>query len=217
MQKSPTKFDSSRKLPSSPLAKKTQKKFKPFARPPAQHSGNDITSSIRRCTMTSKLMKQMGLTFALAAGSISVAMAATSNDFVDKAAQSGITEVEAGKLALQKSSSADVKTFAQHMVDDHTKANQELMALAKKHDLEVPDDAALMDKAKKAILEMRDESFDKAYANNQVNAHEEAVELFKKESTSSDNAELKAFASEKLPTLEKHLKMAKELQSKYAK
>ncbi|MBN2991042.1 DUF4142 domain-containing protein [Pseudomonas cedrina subsp. fulgida] len=166
--------------------------------------------------MTTKLMKQMGLTFALVAGSISVAMAATSNDFVDEAAQSGITEVEAGKLALQKSSSADVKTFAQHMIDDHTKANQALMALAKKHDLEVPDDAALMDKAKKAILEMRDESFDKAYANNQVNAHEEAVKLFKNESTSSDNAELKAFASEKLPTLEKHLKMAKELQSKYA-
>jgi putative membrane protein len=167
--------------------------------------------------MTTKLMKQMGLTFALVAGSMSAAFAATSNDFVDTAAQSGITEVEAGKLALQKSSSADVKTFAQHMVDDHTKANQELMALAKKHDLEVPDDAALMDKAKKAILEMRDESFDKAYANNQVNAHEEAVELFKKESTSSDNAELKAFATEKLPTLEKHLQMAKELQSKYAK
>lgn len=167
--------------------------------------------------MTTKLMKQMGLTFALVAGSMSAAFAATSNDFVDKAAQSGITEVEAGKLALQKSSSADVKTFAQHMVDDHTKANQELMALAKKHDLEVPDDAALMDKAKKAILEMRDESFDKAYANNQVNAHEEAVELFKKESTSSDNAELKAFATEKLPILEKHLQMAKELQSKYAK
>ncbi|MCX4065749.1 DUF4142 domain-containing protein [Pseudomonas sp. S1Bt30] len=167
--------------------------------------------------MTTKLMKQMGLTFALVAGSMSVAFAATSNDFVDDAAQSGITEVEAGKLALQKSSSADIKTFAQHMVDDHTKANQQLMALAKKHDLEVPDDAALMDKAKKAILEMRDESFDKAYANNQVNAHEEAVELFKKEASSSDNAELKAFATEKLPTLEKHLQMAKELQSKYAK
>lgn len=167
--------------------------------------------------MTTKLMKQMGLTFSLVAGSISVAMAATSNDFVDEAAQSGITEIEAGKLALQKSGSADVKTFAQHMIDDHTKANQALMALAKKHDLEVPDDAALLDKAKKAILEMRDESFDKAYANNQVNAHEKAVELFKKESTSSDNAELKAFATEKLPTLEQHLQKAKELQSKYAK
>lgn len=165
--------------------------------------------------MTTLLMKQMGLTFVLVAGSISTAMAATSNSFVDDAAQGGITEVEAGKLALEKSSSADVKTFAEHMVTDHTKANQELTALAKKLDIEVPDDAALTDKAKKAILEMRDESFDKAYANNQVAAHEKTVELFQKEAASSDNAELKAFAAKTLPTLEAHLKMAKELQAKH--
>ncbi len=165
--------------------------------------------------MTTLMMKQMGLAFVLAAGSISTAMAATSNSFVDDAAQGGITEVEAGKLALDKSTSADVKAFAQHMVADHTKANQELMALAKKLDIEVPDDAALTDKAKKAILEMRDESFDKAYANNQVAAHEKTVELFQKEAASSDNAELKAFASKTLPTLEAHLKMAKELQAKH--
>ncbi|MBD8149933.1 DUF4142 domain-containing protein [Pseudomonas fluorescens] len=167
--------------------------------------------------MTTRLMKQMGLTFALVAGSMSTAMAATSNDFVENAAQGGITEVEAGKLALEKSGSADVKTFAQHMITDHTKANQELMALAKKLDIEVPDDAALTDKAKKAILEMRDESFDKAYANNQVAAHEKTFELFKKEASSSDNAELKAFATKTLPTLEAHLEKAKALQSKYAK
>lgn len=167
--------------------------------------------------MTTQLMKQMGLTFVLVAGSISTAMAATSNSFVDNAAEGGITEIEAGKLALQKSSSADVKTFAQHMVTEHTKANQELANLAKKLDIEVPDDAALTDKAKKAILEMRDESFDEAYANNQVAAHEKTVELFKKESVSSDNAELKAFATKTLPTLEAHLKAAKDLQAKYAK
>ncbi|WP_339540727.1 DUF4142 domain-containing protein [Pseudomonas sp. RA_5y_Pfl1_P24] len=167
--------------------------------------------------MTTQLMKQMGLTFVLVAGSISIAMAATSNSFVDNAAEGGITEIEAGKLALQKSSSADVKTFAQHMVTEHTKANQELATLAKKLDIEVPDDAALTDKAKKAILEMRDESFDEAYANNQVAAHEKTVELFKKESMSSDNAELKAFATKTLPTLEAHLKAAKDLQAKYAK
>ncbi|WP_339506119.1 DUF4142 domain-containing protein [Pseudomonas sp. EA_15y_Pfl1_P102] len=167
--------------------------------------------------MTTQLMKQMGLTFVLVAGSISTAMAATSNSFVDNAAEGGITEIEAGKLALQKSSSADVKTFAQHMVTEHTKANQELATLAKKLDIEVPDDAALTDKARKAILEMRDESFDEAYANNQVAAHEKTVELFKKESMSSDNAELKAFATKTLPTLEAHLKAAKDLQAKYAK
>lgn len=165
--------------------------------------------------MNTLMMKKLGLAFVLVAGSISTAMAASSNSFVDDAAEGGITEVEAGKLALEKSSSADVKAFAQHMVTDHTKANQELMTLAKKLDIEVPDDAALTDKAKKAILEMRDESFDKAYANNQVAAHEKTVELFQKEAASSDNAELKAFATKTLPTLEAHLKMAKELQAKH--
>lgn len=165
--------------------------------------------------MNTLMMKKLGLAFVLVAGSISTAMAASSNSFVDDAAEGGITEVEAGKLALEKSSSADVKAFAQHMVTDHTKANQELMTLAKKLDIEVPDDAALTDKAKKAILEMRDESFDKAYANNQVAAHEKTVELFQKEAASSDNAELKAFATKALPTLEAHLKMAKELQAKH--
>ncbi|MFL1493630.1 DUF4142 domain-containing protein [Pseudomonas antarctica] len=165
--------------------------------------------------MTTPLMKQLGLGFVLVAGSICTAMAATSNSFVDAAAQGGITEVEAGKLALETSTAADIKTFAQHMVTDHTNANEELAALAKKLDIDVPDDAALTDKAKKAILEMRDESFDKAYANNQVAAHEKTVELFKKEAASSDNPELKAFASKTLPTLEAHLKMAKALQATY--
>lgn len=81
----------------------------------------------------------------------------------------------------------------------------------------MPDEASLTEKAKKMILEMRDESFDKAYANNQVKAHEDTVALFKKEAASSDNAELKAFAQQTLPTLEHHLDMAKKLQAQHAK
>ncbi len=165
--------------------------------------------------MTTLLLKQMGLTFALVAGSMSTAMAATSNSFVEDAVQGGTAEVVIGKLALEKSQSADIKTFAQHMVDQHTKANHELVVLAKKLDIEVPDEAALMDKAKKGILEEREESFDKAYVNNQVDAHEKTVDLFKKEASSSDNAELKKFAADTLPTLEKHLDEAKKLQAKY--
>ncbi|PGP54831.1 DUF305 domain-containing protein, partial [Bacillus cereus] len=87
----------------------------------------------------------------------------------------------------------------------HTQANQELMALAKKLDIQVPDEASLTAKAKKMILEMRDESFDKAYIDNQVLAHEHTVELFKKEVASSDKPELKAFAEKTLPKLTHHL------------
>ena len=147
------------------------------------------------------------------------AFAATSNDFVDSAAAGGIAEVETSRLALEKSSSADIKAFANMMITDHSKANDELAALAKKNDIEVPDSTTLVKQAKEKILDLRDESFDAAYANNQVKAHEDTLELFKKEAnTVTDDkvkgaTELKGFAQKMLPALEKHLDMAKKLQA----
>lgn len=158
---------------------------------------------------------KLALAVTLTAALASPTFAATSNDFVNEAASGGITEVEAGKLALEKSSSADVKTFANQMIKDHGAANDKLTALAQKLDIEVPDSATLTQQAKQKVLEMRDDSFDKAYAANQVKAHEDTVALFKKEAASSDNPELKAFATKTLPTLEGHLKMAKQLQAKH--
>jgi putative membrane protein len=165
--------------------------------------------------MNTSPLKHLGLACVLTFSALASAVAATSNSFVDDAAQGGINEVESAKLALEKSTSTDVREFATHMQEDHSKANTELMALAKKLDLEVPDEASLVAKAKTLLLEMRDESFDKAYANNQVVAHEKTVELFKKEAESSDKPELKAFAQKTLPTLEHHLEMAKQLKAKH--
>ncbi|RON51474.1 DUF305 domain-containing protein [Pseudomonas frederiksbergensis] len=163
-------------------------------------------------------LRHLALAVALST-SMGTAFAATSNDFVDNAAAGGIAEVETSKLALEKSSSADIKSFAQMMVTDHTKANDELAALAKKHDIEVPDSTTLVKQAKAKILDLRDESFDAAYANNQVKAHEETIALFKKEAdTVTDDkkpgaTELKGFAQKMLPALEKHLDAAKALQA----
>ena len=163
-------------------------------------------------------LRHLALAIALS-GSMGSAFAATSNDFVDKAAAGGIAEIETSKLALEKSQSADVKAFANMMITDHGKANDELAAIAQKHDLEVPDSTTLVKQAKEKILNMRDESFDAAYANNQVKAHEEAIALFKKEAdTVTDDktngaTELKGFAQQMLPGLEKHLDMAKQLQA----
>ncbi|MHC8320298.1 DUF4142 domain-containing protein [Pseudomonas sp. GB2N2] len=160
------------------------------------------------------------LTLAVALStSMGAAFAATSNDFVDNAAAGGIAEVETSKLAVEKSASADIKTFANMMITDHTKANDELAAIARKHDIEVPDSTTLVKQAKEKILDLRDESFDAAYANNQVKAHEETIALFKKEAnTVTDDkvagaTELKGFAQKMLPGLEKHLDMAKKLQA----
>lgn len=166
--------------------------------------------------MHQPFLKLAGITLLMSLASLQV-QAASSDDFVDAATEAGIAEVVTGKLAQEKSQSADIKKFAQQMVTDHTKANQELGEIARKLDISVPDEAAMTDKVKKMILEWREASFDKSYVNNQVDGHEKAVELFKKEAASSDKPELKAFASEKLPTLEHHLEQAKALQTTHGK
>lgn len=139
------------------------------------------------------------------------------DDFVEDASASGIAEIETSKIALQKSTAADVKTFAQQMINDHTAANKELASIAQKKKLKVASDAELMNKAKAMILKHRDgESFDEGYANNQVKAHEQTIELFKKAAASED-AELAAFATATLPKLEHHLHMAQDLAKAYTK
>ena len=155
--------------------------------------------------------------FYAAALALSVSLAshgafAASDDFVEDASAKGVAEVEAGKLAMEKGTAADVKTFADMMVKDHTAANQKLKALADKKNIDVSDDAELLDKAKAMILELRSaKSFDQAYANNQVKAHEATIEIFEDEIKHGEDAELKAFATETLPKLKAHLVEAKKL------
>lgn len=131
-------------------------------------------------------------------------------DFVDRASESGIAEVEAGKLAEKKAQHPEVKAFAEMMVKDHTAANAELKQLAGELKLKTADDASLMEQAKAKLLEMRDDSFDKAYANNQVKAHQEAVELYR-QAAQSDQAQLRTFAQKTLPKLQAHLEHAERL------
>jgi len=133
------------------------------------------------------------------------------DDFVEEVSAKGIPEVESAKMAQEKSSSTDINAFAQTMSTDHTAVNAELAGIASQKKLEVSDEAELSNKAKKFMMEQRDgESFDQAYANNQVTAHEDTIELFQR-ATISDDAAIAAFATKTLPTLQHHLKMAKQL------
>jgi len=142
-----------------------------------------------------------------------MAVAAQGENFVDEASAKGLAEIETGKLALEKGTSEDVRVFAQKMIDDHTKANQELVEIVSQNeDLQLSDNATLMDRAKAMILSLRDgENFDKAYANNQVVAHEQTIELYQNYIDEGENADLKAFAQATLPTLRQHLEHAKQL------
>ncbi len=163
--------------------------------------------NFKKVLSTSAMVCVFGATssFALALDKIDA------DDFVEEVSAKGIAEVESAKLALQKSTSSDVKSFAQKMISDHNAANMKLAGIASRKNLDIADEAELTAKAKKFVLEQRDgESFDEAYANNQVKAHEDTIELFKR-AAMSDDVEIAAFAKQTLPKLEQHLKMAKEL------
>ncbi len=129
--------------------------------------------------------------------------------FVSEAAQGGLAEVELGRLATQKAQSADVKSFGQQMVDDHTKANDELKSLASGMGVTVPSDLDSADKAEMARLEkLSGDQFDKAYMQRMVKDHRKDIAEFKRESSSGRDAQVKEFASKTLPTLEQHLQHA---------
>ena len=145
-------------------------------------------------------------------------LSAADQTFVRKAAQGGMAEVELGKLATQKASSEDVKKFGQRMVDDHTKANDQLKQIAGNKGVTLPTDLDSKDQALKDRLSKLDgEKFDQAYMKNMVRDHTKDVSEFRKESTSGKDSDLKSFASQTLPTLEDHLKEAKNIAPKQDK
>lgn len=137
----------------------------------------------------------------------------TAGAFVTKATEAGMTEVELGRLALRRSLNPDVKKFAQHMVDDHSKAAAELADIARSSNLKVP--ARLDTQHAEMVQAMNDKSdadFDAAYIKDMEEDHRQALSLFHQAASLSDT-KLAQFATRTLPTLEEHKRMADELHS----
>jgi putative membrane protein len=145
----------------------------------------------------------------------------TDTKFANMAARDGEAEVIAGKLAAEKASSEDVKKFGQQMVDDHTKANEELKSIAKSKNIDLEKAQAQGTKKGERISQklskLEGADFDKGYVMVMLKEHESAVKQFEGESKNGQDEELKAFAAKTLPTLQHHLEMVKELQSKVGK
>lgn len=135
------------------------------------------------------------------------------SEFMVKAAAGGMAEVELAKLAQQKATNANVKSFANMIVTDHTKANEELKALAATKNVTLP--ASISEDHQKHMNELTEKTgrdFDDAYIDMMVDDHQEDVDLFDKWSEKDDaSAEVKAFAAKTLPTLRMHLEEAKKL------
>lgn len=141
---------------------------------------------------------------------------AEDKEFVIKAADAGLLEIKAAEVAARISSNEDIKTFANTMIADHGKANAELQALAKEKSITPRSTLSTTSEQKlKKLQATKAADFDRAYAQAMVRDHEEAVALFKSQADNGKDAELKQWASEKLPALEHHLSMAQELEKKF--
>jgi putative membrane protein len=136
--------------------------------------------------------------------------------FTTGAASGNTLEIETSRFALEKSQNQDVKSYAQMMIDDHTKVGEQMKTAMQNAGLEPPADKMspkhqdMVDKLKQA----GEGKFDSQYVAVQLKAHEEAINLFSNYAKTGDNAELKQFAQNTLPSLEKHKDAAEDLKSK---
>jgi putative membrane protein len=130
-------------------------------------------------------------------------------DFAVEAADGGRLEVELGRLAIAQGRSEEVKQLGQQMVDDHSKANQELGAIASEKNITLPED--LGEKNRKTYDDLAKKTgadFDKEYARLMVSDHKHDLEEFKKEADKGNDPDIKNWAAGKVPVLEHHLAMA---------
>ncbi|HSS49975.1 MAG TPA: DUF4142 domain-containing protein [Thermoanaerobaculia bacterium] len=142
-------------------------------------------------------------------------LSAADRKFFTNASQGGMLEVELGKIAAAKGTNPDVKTFGQHMVDDHSKANDQLKQLASQKNVTLSDK---LSPAKQKVVDKYNKlsgaAFDSSYMSNMVTDHKEDVAEFQKEAKSGKDSDVKSWASTTLPTLQDHLKMAEETKAK---
>jgi putative membrane protein len=141
------------------------------------------------------------------------ALEGVDRDFIKKAAISGRKEVQLSQLAAQRATDPAVKQFAQQMIDEHTRSNQELMQLAASKSVAlpaVPDTKLESELAKMQALSGAD--FDKRYLREAgVNEHNKASKLFLREASNGKDPDVRAFAAKMSPTIQQHLTMARTL------
>ena len=132
--------------------------------------------------------------------------------FAKEAAQGGMAEVKLGQLAQEKGSNDSVKSFGKRMVDDHSKAGDKLKEVTSRENISLPSDVSAKDQGTyDRLSKLNGAAFDRAYARDMVKDHEADVAAFQKEANAGKDDSLKGFASEALPTLQDHLKQAKEM------
>lgn len=173
----------------------------------------NVINGLKAAAVSSFLVAACGVAMADDTG-----LSPADRDFVAKAAQGGMMEVAAGKLAAQRGLDPAVKQFGQKMVTDHTAANDKLKALADSKQMVLPDSVSKDEDAALGKLEsLNGTDFDKTYSRMMVKDHTEDISEFEKEVKRGQDADVKALAESTLPTLRHHLMLANRLSSQEKK
>jgi putative membrane protein len=140
----------------------------------------------------------------------------TDREFVDEAAAGGMAEVRLGKLAQTNASSPEVRKFGELMVEDHSRANKELMALLQKKGMATPGKELpkKMQECYDNLSRLKGAEFDRAYIKDMLKDHKEDVALFESFAKNGQDADIRAFAIKTLPTLREHLQKVQDLADK---
>ena len=132
--------------------------------------------------------------------------------FIKESAQAGLMEVQMGRLAAQKGQSEPVRQLGQKLVQDHSKANQELKLLASQKGVTVPTDLKSEHQTMLAHLKsLEGAEFDQAFKKHALEHHQEDIQKFQTATQQSADADVKAFAQKTLPVLQQHLRMAQDI------
>jgi len=132
--------------------------------------------------------------------------------FAAKAAAGSIAEAALGRLGVERASSADVKQFAQRMIDDHTQALDELRNLASQKSLALPDAAGKsLQTAETRLSRLSGPAFDREFMGVMIKNHNDALDLFQNEAAHGDDTEMKQWAGQTVDAIKEHLRMAREI------
>lgn len=132
--------------------------------------------------------------------------------FLQQAANDGAAEISLAQLALKQAESQQVRQLAQQLLDDHMQTNRELVTLANlKQDAQSTEPSSTAADVQQQLQGLHGNDFDRAYVNDVVQSHQRAVELFAKTARNSTDPDIKQFAQAKLPILQHHLALAREL------
>jgi putative membrane protein len=182
---------------------------------PQSDQQSDTSSGAKKSKASKSKAKMSGDTNTAASGTSMKTISRKDRMFMEKAAAGGMEEVDLGNAVKDKASDQQVKDFANKMVTDHTKANDELQALMTQKGLSAPTAIPAKNKAKDDKLKAKSGAdLDKAYMADMVKDHDKDVKEFQDEATNGNDPDVKAWAAKTVTTLQEHDKMAHDIAQK---